>query len=81
MLPQVYIERFVVTHPGCDDNVFWVWFGGRHIQVGAQADGNPPFVLEGDARRADNVNGADVFDLLRDWLKNPLHGDGTAKRP
>jgi hypothetical protein len=52
VLPDLRVERLQVTHPGDDDNVYFLRVGSGVDcgQVDSGEQGRPPFVVEGASR-------------------------------
>jgi hypothetical protein len=46
--PSVRIERLAVTHPGDDDNVYWIRTDSVEVQVDTCPGGRPPYFVEDD---------------------------------
>jgi hypothetical protein len=75
-VPTVNIERLSVTHPGDDNNVWWLWIGSatratdqRSVQVDTNADGDTPFVVEGDdGQRLKTTDVAEATAVVLRWL-------------
>jgi hypothetical protein len=47
---NLVVERLEATHPGDDDNVYFLGAGGRYdlVQVDTRDRGQPPFLIEAD---------------------------------
>ncbi|MER7275863.1 hypothetical protein ABT369_15530 [Dactylosporangium sp. NPDC000244] len=56
-LPDLTIERVRRTHPGDDDNVWWLTLAeaDSDVQIDSAEGGEPPFVLESDTDPARRV--------------------------
>nr|BFE63775.1 hypothetical protein GCM10020063_083010 [Dactylosporangium thailandense] len=60
------------THPGDDDNVYWLTRAGADsdVQIDTAEDGQPPFVLESDTDSLFRVSDvALVVTTLSQWLQ------------
>jgi hypothetical protein len=57
-MPDLVVERLEVTHPGDDDNVYFLGKGTRYdlVQVDTRESGQPPFLIETDDE-AHNTSG------------------------
>ncbi|WP_457033225.1 hypothetical protein [Kitasatospora sp. P5_F3] len=62
VLPGLRVERLQVTHPGDDDNVYFLSVGSGVgcVQVDSGEQGQPPFVVEG-ASRTDTSDPAEAL--------------------
>lgn len=76
---DLVIERLVGTYPADDDNVFWLSIGPsprlqgeESVQLDTNADGRPPFLLEGEQHVGEYVETHDVQEalaVLKEWLR------------
>lgn len=80
--PPLVIERLVMSHPGDDDNVYWLTIGPpprlhgpETVQVDTGEGGCAPFLLEGerdDGEWAETKDPAAARSLLAAWLQRRL---------
>lgn len=67
--PGLVVERLRVTHPGDDDNLYFLGdeFGLDRVQVGCAPGGRPPFLIEdGGAVQTSDVEEAAA--VITSWL-------------
>ena len=66
--PNLVVQRLECTHPGDDDNVYWLWDGGSDngddIQIDTNVDGRPPILIEDDAGHRYDLDSPDVDDVV-----------------
>jgi hypothetical protein len=76
LVPGLVIERLEVTHPGDDDNVYFIGDQHQHdlIQVDTYPTGHPPFLIENGGRH-DTTDTAQAVAIIRNWLE---HSRSTA---
>ena len=69
VVPGLMIERLSVTHPGDDDNVYFLGDerGPGRVQVDTFPDGAPPFLIEGD-KRVETSDIAQAITVICAWL-------------
>jgi L-amino acid N-acyltransferase YncA len=69
--PQLVVERLDVTHPGDDDNVYFL--GDEHgldrVQVDTADHGQPPFMIEA-TERYETSDPVDAAAVISTWLHN-----------
>ena len=85
-VPGLIVERLRVTHPGDDDNVYFLGDerGPVRVQVDTFPDGEPPFVIE--ARdRVETSDVAAAIAVICAWLgcigARPGPPDSTRRPP
>jgi hypothetical protein len=68
--PEIKIERLTVTHPGDDNNVWYINGTVRdfEIQLDTAPGGQPPFIVESNIEREKPSNAADAIKIIRSWL-------------
>lgn len=76
-IPDLVVERLLVTHPADDDNVFFVGRGEDLdcVQVDTGPDGQPPFFIEDGGRWAAD-DPAEVAEIIRGSLSQSSSGGG-----
>lgn len=69
--PGLVVERLDKTHPGDDDNVYFLGIGqvADIVQVDTGQDGWPPFTIEANDR-VDTSDPADALAAIRDRLNS-----------
>lgn len=68
-VPELLIERLSATHPGDDDNVYFLGTRAHPdlVQIDTAPNGWPPFVVEA-AERLDTSDPEHAADAARIWL-------------
>src|SRR5690242_5330853 len=83
----VNVERLTVSHPGDDDNVWWLWTGPeqrpagqRSVQIDTGPGGAPPFLVEGDDpdQRLETSDAAVAADAIIRWTRASFGSSLTA---
>jgi hypothetical protein len=81
VVPGLIVERLSVTHPGDDDNVYFLGDerGLDQVQVDTVPDGEPPFLIEADDR-VETSDIAEAIAVICAWLGsgNVRAGDALA---
>jgi hypothetical protein len=64
-VPDLLVERLVVSRPGDDDNVYFLGraLGGDQVQIDTASRGQPPFLLEA-AVRAETSDARQAADMV-----------------
>ncbi|MFB7911595.1 hypothetical protein ACFC1T_34700 [Kitasatospora sp. NPDC056076] len=60
LLPGLTVERLQVTHPGDDDNVYFLSIDSSCVQVDSGPHGRAPFIVEG-VTRTETSDPAEAF--------------------
>jgi hypothetical protein len=78
IFPALLVERLIVSHPGDDDNVWFITNGqtGVDVQVDTMTSGNPPFIMESDFERARTLDPDEAVAVLSRWL-SPSETSGS----
>ena len=67
--PALSVQRLAKTHPGDDDNVYFLGIGqiADIVQVDTRENGRPPFIIEADDR-VDTSDPSEAVAAIRDRL-------------
>jgi hypothetical protein len=78
-VPDLLVERLTTTHPGDDDNVYFLGTPTHPdlVQIDTASNGQPPFIVEA-AERLDTSDLDRVVTVARTWLiaQLALHSAG-----
>jgi hypothetical protein len=69
VVPGLIVERLSVTHPGDDDNVYFLGDerGLDRVQVDTFPEGEPPFLIEAD-ERVETSDIEEAIAVICAWL-------------
>jgi hypothetical protein len=80
-VPGLIVERLEVSHPGDDDNVYFI--GDEHgldrIQLDTAPGGQPLFCIENGGRHQTS-QAAEAAAIIRSWLERPSGSKDTAPK-
>ena len=73
-IPGLIVGRLEVTHPGDDDNVYFIGddFGEDFVQIDTHENGDPPFFIEANGRFDERFDTSDVSEAsatVLAWLQ------------
>lgn len=77
-VPDLIVERLEVTHPGDDDNVYFLGnaAGFDLVQLDTGPEGRPPFLIEA-TQRIETHDLAEAVGTIRAWLSSTATTNGT----
>ena len=71
-LPGVDVERLKVRWPSDDDNLWYIRWNGREVQIESRPEGRAPFLIEGDGQshRSETSDRMEAVDTIVEWLSS-----------